>query len=229
MAFFRNVGYDLNEKAGDNDVEEEAYGSGGNGDEDASSSEDIKLEDQYRSESENLNTGKLLENEASEVNGVGRGGRRTALVGKWGSSFWKDCQPMWSSGNIESDSSKSERLSEGKCEEYDAQKAGHLAPGSHVDNPADEMLSDEYYEQDGEEQSDYLQYGEDRRMTTSQATLPTPKMSSATLSRHSKSANYNEYNYDDDYEDEDEEEGNNPMIFPGSLMKMTIFNFYHFL
>ncbi|XP_078441863.1 chromatin remodeling 5 [Wolffia australiana] len=208
MAFFRNVGYDLNETAGDND-NGNSCGSTGNGDEEAGSSEetDMKVEEQYRNGLQRLNPGEVLGNEASEANGVGRGVRRTALVGKWGSSFWKDCQPMWGSENVELDSDQSERVSEaGSVEEYD----NHKNDGTHFDNPASEMLSDEYYEQDGEEQSDFLQYRETKRGVSSQTALSAKATSSGRIPKHSKSANREEYNYDEDYEDEDEEEEDDP-------------------
>lgn len=222
MAFFKNSGYDLNEKAGENEMEE-AYGSGGNGDEDASSSDEsaVKVEDQCRSESEQLNSVKVLENETSEVNGTGRGGRRTALVGKWGSSFWKDCQPMWDSKDVESDCSKSQPVSEGdSSEEYDAQKDSDHAQGAQVDVLVDEMLSDEYYEQDGEDQSDYLPYGEVKRNVMSDASLLPKPVSANKLSRNSKSADCDKYKYDEDYEDEDEEEGN-------PIGHFQVFSFYN--
>ncbi|CAA6654095.1 unnamed protein product [Spirodela intermedia] len=202
MAFFRNSGYDLNEKAGENEMEE-AYGSAGNGDGDTSSSDesDVKLEDQYRSESEQLNSVKVLENETSE----------NGSCWKMGSSFWKDCQPMWNPKDVESDCSKSEPVSEGdSSEEYDAQKDGDHVQGAQVDVLVDEMLSDEYYEQDGEDQSDYLPYREVKRNVMPDPSLPSKPVSANKLSKNSKSANCDKYNYDEDYEDEDEEEEDDP-------------------
>uniref|UniRef100_A0A1D1Y7W7 Chromodomain-helicase-DNA-binding protein 1 n=2 Tax=Anthurium amnicola TaxID=1678845 RepID=A0A1D1Y7W7_9ARAE len=212
MALFGNTGYDLNEKAGENEVEE-TYGSAGNGDDDASSSDkvtEMKL-DQYQSEAEQSNAGKELENETYAGNGIGQGGRRTALVGKWGSSFWKDCQPMWGSKDVESDYSKSEETSQGdSSEDYDAQKEGDDVQGAQVDVHVDEMLSDEYYEQDAEEQSDSLHYREVNHRSMSDPRLPPKPVSAKKQSRNLKSAKYDEYNYEEDYEDEDEEEEDDP-------------------
>ncbi|PPS05497.1 hypothetical protein GOBAR_AA15131 [Gossypium barbadense] len=114
-----------------------------------------------------------LHNEVAAASGAGVSnsnfqppGRRVA-PGKWGSTFWKDCQPMDHQGGSDSgqDSKSDHRNLEASeynssddrddrldLEDDEAQKG--KAQRGHSDVPADEMLSDEYYEQDGEEQKD---------------------------------------------------------------------------
>jgi chromodomain-helicase-DNA-binding protein 1 len=82
----------------------------------------------------------------------------------WGSTFLKESPPMFNSQEEDMDGG-----------------TGHLAV------PADEMLSDEYYLQDGEELSDSL----------CRAELNIPSTSGSRLSKK-----YSEYEDDDDYEDE---------------------------
>ncbi|PPD91623.1 hypothetical protein GOBAR_DD11444 [Gossypium barbadense] len=118
-----------------------------------------------------------LHNEVAAASGAGVSnsnfqppGRRVA-PGKWGSTFWKDCQPMDHQGGSDSgqDSKSDHRNLEASeynssddrddrldLEDDEAQKG--KAQRGHSDVPADEMLSDEYYEQDGEEQSDTMHY-----------------------------------------------------------------------
>ncbi|KZV56479.1 protein CHROMATIN REMODELING 5 [Dorcoceras hygrometricum] len=90
--------------------------------------------------------------------------RRMPAGGKWGSSFWKDCQPTASHSGEESRSvsefkgSDLEESSDGaedrmESESYDTRKKKATGKGHQI-VPADEMLSDEYYEQDGDDNSD---------------------------------------------------------------------------
>ncbi|KAF2291860.1 hypothetical protein GH714_035886 [Hevea brasiliensis] len=135
------------------------------------------MDAQYESEGENAGR---MQGDAAPDNGVGvsnshvlqSSGRRNA-AGKWGSTFWKDCQPL--GAQVASDSghdSKSDyknvegsedNISDGRddrleSEDEDGQKEVGKGPKGHSDVPADEMLSDEYYEQDGEDQSDSMHY-----------------------------------------------------------------------
>ncbi|KAF2291879.1 hypothetical protein GH714_035972 [Hevea brasiliensis] len=178
MAFFRSysnqtVSHSVLEEKG----QEQRIGRmGGNDDIDVISSErefDINMDAQYESEGENAGR---MQGDAAPDNGVGvsnshvlqSSGRRNA-AGKWGSTFWKDCQPL--GAQVASDSghdSKSDyknvegsedNISDGRddrleSEDEDGQKEVGKGPKGHSDVPADEMLSDEYYEQDGEDQKD---------------------------------------------------------------------------
>jgi chromodomain-helicase-DNA-binding protein 1 len=98
----------------------------------------------------------------------------------WGSTFWKESPSMFNSREEDMDGGT-----------------------SHSAVPADEMLSDEYYEQDGDELSDLLYCAEPNIPSTSGSSLP-PKSASTrhNPSKRSKpSKKYSEYE-DDDYEDE---------------------------
>lgn len=211
-------------------------GTVGNEDSHASSSEkdvELKMDDHYQSEDEPDDTS-VIHNETAGQNGTGKRslhpqpfGRRTAVVGKWGSSFWMDCQPMCSQEGSESgrdlkDKDSDYRSAEGsegnssddkedrlESEDYDGQKELEEVQRGQADVPADEMLSDDYYEQDKEEQSDSLHYRELNRSSASSSKLQSrPVAVSNNVSRSSKAENIDGYEDDDfDYEDEDEEDG----------------------
>ncbi|XP_010273267.1 PREDICTED: protein CHROMATIN REMODELING 5 [Nelumbo nucifera] len=240
MAFFRNYsnGKDsrtvLDDKGHDHSVER-VNNSVGDEDLDASSSEkdgELKMEEHYQSEDEPDDTNRPRDDRSGENGIAGQkqnfqpSGRRNAVVGKWGSSFWKDCQPMspregsesvQDSKDMDSDykneegsdhHSSDEKEDRSESEDYEGQKEVQLQRG-HTDVPTDEMLSDDYYEQDGEEQSDSLHYRELNRSTTSSfRPQSTPVAVNNNVSRSSKAANAHKYDNDDDidYEDEDEDE-----------------------
>ncbi|MFQ6651183.1 hypothetical protein Gotur_023049 [Gossypium turneri] len=145
---------------------------------------DINMDAQYQSDGVGISNSEQsrLHHEVATGNGAGisnsnfqPAGRRIA-PGRWGSTFWKDCQPMDRQGGSDSgQESKSDHKSlEGsvynssddrddrlESEVDEAQKEVGKSQRGHSDVPADEMLSDEYYEQDGEEQSDTMHYKDD--------------------------------------------------------------------
>ncbi|KAM0947843.1 putative DNA helicase chromatin remodeling SNF2 family [Dioscorea sansibarensis] len=215
MAFFGNYenkmdsNYDLNEKAEDSGGEG-AYNSLGNREMDASSSEkdiEMKAEDQYQSEEEQLD-GSRQQSDTSGGNAVGRGGRRTALGATWGSSFWKDCQPMGDPKDDDYDLNKDAGESEiNVSEDSEGQKDEEGFQRGQAEVPVDEMLSDDYYEQDGEEPGDCRAPS---RPSISGSRLLTKSVSmKKNVSKSSKAVKYDEYDDDDDY-DEDEEEEDDP-------------------
>ncbi|XP_038988739.1 protein CHROMATIN REMODELING 5-like isoform X3 [Phoenix dactylifera] len=218
MAFFRSYGskmesaHDLNEKATGSGAED-AYGSVGNTDADVNISDkdvDIKAEDTHQSEEEPFDAGRQ-QSDTSGGNATGKPGRRTA-PGPWGSNFWRDCQPMWDSKDAEYDDNRGEEYSDGNpLEELDGQGDGGRSRRGQVDVPAEEMLSDDYYEQDGEEQSDSLHCRPLSRPGNSGSRLsPKPSSTNKNKSKSLKSAKYDEYDDDEDYEEEDEEEEDDP-------------------
>ncbi|KAL3518862.1 hypothetical protein ACH5RR_021451 [Cinchona calisaya] len=147
--------------------------------------------------------------------------RETVVAGKWGSSFWKDCLPLESRGASESgeesksgseykneegsedESSDGEEARANELEDYDAGK--EVGKGQSV--PLDEMLSDEYYEQDGDDQSDSLHnLAKNRSSGFSSKPPPRPVAANKFASRKSKSS---KADFDDDaadYGDDDEDE-----------------------
>ncbi|XP_054799875.1 protein CHROMATIN REMODELING 5 isoform X2 [Prosopis cineraria] len=180
MAFFRNfsnetVSHSVLEEKGQGQNADRIRKSVGNECADASSSEkefDMNMDAQYHSDGE---PDGRLQNEATadEVGDIQSTGSKTAMVGRWGSTFWKDCQPMSHQNGQEygqeSQSGSDYRNAEGAednssdgrgerldSEDDDGQKEAGKGPRGHSDVPAEEMLSDEYYEQ--EEHSDSLHY-----------------------------------------------------------------------
>ncbi|XP_043690577.1 protein CHROMATIN REMODELING 5 isoform X3 [Telopea speciosissima] len=240
MAFFRNYsnGTDargvLDEKCQDHNIER-VNRTVGNEDVDASSDEkdaELKMDDQFQSEDERDDIS-VLPNETAGENSTGRqplnpqpSGRRAGAVGKWGSSFWMDCQPMSpQKGSMDSDHKPDEgyegNSSDGRedrleSEDYDAQKEVEEGQRGQMDVPADEMLSDDYYEQDGEEQSDTLHHRELNRSKASSSKVQSrPVAVKNNLSRGSKAENVDghedgDFDYEDEDEDEDEEDEDDP-------------------
>lgn len=250
MAYFRN----LTDGTVSQSVFEEKSGGGtvgrnhglvGNQDMDASYGErgfDINMEVPYQSDGEQDDVcreqnGSVANNHdgVRDLN-LQPSGRRTTMAGKWGSSFWKDCQPMGSatggsdSGhdskfeykNAEGSEDNSSDDRDNRLEsEDDGQRGGGRGQRGHSDVPAEEMLSDEYYEQDGEDQSDSIHY---RGFNHSVGTNPRPQSKPVAMSnnlsrrsRVSKSIEDEDYDFenndDADYEDEEEEEGKFVMLF----------------
>jgi len=215
MAFFRNFGnamdsdHDLNEKGGDNDAEGDYVSAGNNRQMDLNFVEkdgELKEEDQYQSEGEPSDAGRQ---QSDASGGNAKQGKRTGPSGTWGSNFWKDCQPMWGSKDEQVDGKKDDEvIAVNSDEDSDWQKDGEQLQRGQIDVPADEMLSDDYYEQDGKEQSDSL-HGRGLNLPSipgSRLPLrPVPVMKNATKS--SKAAKYDEYDEDEDYEESVEEEG----------------------
>ncbi|KAH0466200.1 hypothetical protein IEQ34_006303 [Dendrobium chrysotoxum] len=225
MAYFRNFdenmdsSHDLNGKDGGGEADG-AYGSPGTRDMDASFGEkevDKKAAGQYQSEEEPYDAGGQ-QSDMCGMNGMAKAGRRLNPAGTWGSSFWKDCQPMWGSNedNYDSmkveegpdcDSRKVEEESLGySCDDSDGQRdEDHLQRGQ-ADVPADEMLSDDYYEQDGEENSDSFHgRGLSQPSTSGSRLPPKPTSSNRNSSKSLEAVKFDEYDEDEDYEEEDEE------------------------
>lgn len=162
--------------------------------------------------------------------------RRNVVTGKWGSNFWKDCQPVESRGVSES-GEESKSGSEFKNEEgsEDESSDGEEDGGNELEDgdngkemgksqnvPLDEMLSDEYYEQDGDDQSDSLHH---RAINPSSgfSSKPPPEHVAANnfASRKSKTlkAGYDEDDADYEEDGEDEVDGTHIKVakFPCKL------------
>ncbi|XWS28344.1 hypothetical protein CRYUN_Cryun25bG0060400 [Craigia yunnanensis] len=174
------------------------------------------MDAQYQSDGEPDDSARL-HNEVAADNGAE--GRRIA-PGKWGSIFWNDCQPLdHQSGSDSGQDLKSDRKNlEGseynssddrddrlESEDDEAQLEVGKAQRGHSDVPADEMLSDEYYEQDGEEQSDTTNY---RGFSNSVGlnTRPQSKPVSVSTTVSSSSRALNNCNYDDEDDDDNNDD-----------------------
>ncbi|KAL5565845.1 hypothetical protein UlMin_029009 [Ulmus minor] len=184
MAFFRNYSNEavsrsvLEEKGPEKSVDR-IHNSVGNEDVDMTSSEkefdmNIDLHEQSEGEPDYANR---MQNEAAPNDGAGLrdsnlqpSGKRNA-AGKWGSSFWKDCQPMRTQNGSDSGQDSDCRVVDGSeynssdvreerldSEDDDEPKYKGKRQQGPSDVPTDEMLSDEYYEQDGKEDSDLGNY-----------------------------------------------------------------------
>ncbi|XP_075520131.1 protein CHROMATIN REMODELING 5-like [Primulina tabacum] len=151
--------------------------------------------------------------------------RRMAVGGKWGSSFWKDFQPTVSQSWEESKSvseyegSDLEESSDGaedrmESKSYDMRHKKVSAKGHQI-VPADEMLSDEYYEQDGDDHSDMPNH----RRTMNQSSgfglrMPPRPVALSGIIGKSKLLKANRYGHEDaDFEDagdDDDKDGDDP-------------------
>ncbi|KAL2485488.1 Protein CHROMATIN REMODELING 5 [Abeliophyllum distichum] len=152
--------------------------------------------------------------------------RRTAVVGKWGLSFWKDLQPMDSRGGSDSrEESKSGSECKGSEAEEDSNGADDKIESESNDVrqkevfgkglqsvPADEMLSDEYYEQDGDDQSESLNYRRVNRPIGFSSKPPPRHVAPNNTFKKLEDPKADQYDEDDaDYEDdEDDDEDEDP-------------------
>lgn len=230
MAFLRNF---TDETVSRSFLEEKDQGksvnrihnSVGNEDIDVNSSErdfDMNMDAQEQSEGEPDDASRP-QNEATVNDGgvrVGNlqpSGRRTAMAGKWGSTFWKDCQPMrpqnGSDSGQDSDSrnvdgsdynSSDGRVQRLESEDDDGPRDAGKGPHGRSDVPTDEM-SDEYYEQDGKEQDDSAHY---RGFHNSTVSNSRPKLKPAKVNKNIIRAS-RVMDDDDDFDDGDDDGNNN--------------------
>lgn len=255
MAFFRNY---LNDSASCGVPEEKGLGQSVGEipsavgkrtlDENSSARElDINMEVQYQSEGEIDDTVRQPNEAAADIADVTNSNcqppRRRMASRKWGSTFWSDCQPRDNQGGSDSgkDSRSGNKNMEGSednlsddrnirldSEDDDGRKETTKAHRGNIDVPADEMLSDEYYEQDGEDQGDTANYGRFSH-SAEQTSRQRSNFGSYTHSgsRNSRVVNNRSYNVEDDDEndndadedyEEDEQDGNFSFVY-----------YYHFL
>ncbi|KAG0487908.1 hypothetical protein HPP92_006719 [Vanilla planifolia] len=96
----------------------------------------------------------------------------------------------------EYDSKRGRRFSDDSLEESNDQGDGEHFQKGQADVPAEEMLSDDYYEQDGEEHSDSLHGRVLSQPSTSGSRLPSmPTSSSRNIPKNLKTAKYDEYDF----------------------------------
>ncbi|RDY07150.1 Protein CHROMATIN REMODELING 5, partial [Mucuna pruriens] len=238
MAFFRNfsndtVSHGVMEDKSQGQNANRVHRSVGNECTDATSSEkefDMNMEAQYESDGEPDGSSRLQteatadDADAMKESNLQTTGSKTAMMGRWGSTFWKDCGQMGPQNGSESgqesksgsdyrnadgseDNSLDGRVGRLDSDDDDGQKEAGKGPRGHSDVPAEEMLSDEYYEQDGEEQSDSLHYGRNNKPTGSNSwpqRMSTPV--NRTLHQNSRFSDDAE---DNDGEDDDDDDNDN--------------------
>ncbi|XP_059288014.1 protein CHROMATIN REMODELING 5 isoform X1 [Lycium ferocissimum] len=189
--------------------------------------QDVGNEELEGSLSDNDDNGQLQDEVGVEVETAAEDqvppGRRVNLAGKWGSGFWKDCQPMGPSGRSGSgEESKSgseykneeefDEVSDGREDQLESEDEGRRKEmGKSRNVPVDEMLSDEYYEQDGDDQSDSLHY---RAANPSSGYSSKPQSRPVVASKYAgRKSKASKGQYDDeyaDYEDDDSEDEDDP-------------------
>jgi chromodomain-helicase-DNA-binding protein 1 len=211
---------------------------------DATSSEkefDMNLEAQYESDGgpdaacRLQNEGTADDGDAMRESNLQAAGSKASTVGRWGSTFWKDCQPLCPQNGSESgkesksgsdyrnpggseDNSLDGETGRLDSEDDDGQKEPGKGRRSHSDVPAEEMLSDEYYEQDGEDQSDSLHYNGIHK-PTGRNSWP-QQMSKSTKRTVRRKSRISDDDGDGDYEEEDEVDGMLSIEFAQRLFLM---------
>ncbi|XP_008449672.2 protein CHROMATIN REMODELING 5 isoform X1 [Cucumis melo] len=244
MAFFRNHSnepgsHGVLEDKGQGQVTDRTHTSAGNDEEDMSTDKEFNMNmDAPYHRGGQVDDNSRFQNEPAADDGIAtrmsnlqNSGRRTAVGRRWGSTFWKDCQPMIHGGSDSAQESKSEsdnRSGEGSEDNLSNEKDGGSEfedddqskevkdQRRYTDVPAEDgMLSDEYYEQDGDEQSDSLPYrGFHNSVKSNRLQSQSVNANSNHMRRNSRVVNdeddddgYDEdHNDDADYEEDEEEE-----------------------
>ncbi|XP_042385172.1 protein CHROMATIN REMODELING 5-like [Zingiber officinale] len=214
MAFFGNYNntitslHDLNSK----EEEEEGATTG-----DYNSFENRNLDNNNKFVDTDLNTddpncvedfddAHIAQSENSEGNASVKLGKTAAPHGAWGSKFWKDCQPM-SDSEYDRNNIGNEESGRNSSEDSHEQRHRRLSQRGNVDIPADEMLSDDYYEQDGEEQSDSVHGSGQNHTNISGSRFPLKPVSvNKKTAKKSRVIKDEEYEDDEDYDEDDEDE-----------------------
>lgn len=219
MAFFRNYSNDtVSPSALDDNQDAATFQSSSplHQDMDATYTErgfDMNMDIQYQCEAE---PGSSI-GQQNQTGAAVPSGRRTGVSGKWGSTFWRDCQPMGQrdgSGSAKHSLSgykhSEDYLSNGEKldseNENDEDIAMNKQQSGQADIPAEEMLSDEYYEQDEDSQSDHVQYKAFGDPINSRS-LPKTGSSIHSKSRTSRAIQKNIHYGDADIDYEEEEDG----------------------
>ncbi|XP_047972578.1 protein CHROMATIN REMODELING 5 isoform X1 [Salvia hispanica] len=149
--------------------------------------------------------------------------RGSAVGGKWGSSFWKDYPPARTSHGPSESGEESKSGSEYKGSEVEEESDGledrmeseyddithkDLTGKGHQTVPVDEMLSDEYYEQDGDDPpTEAVNHYRTANHSLGYSSKPTSRPAPSNISRKLKGSKANKYSDEDaDYEEDDDDE-----------------------
>lgn len=150
--------------------------------------------------------------------------RGATMGGKWGSTFWKDYQPARTSHGPSESGEESKSGSEYKGSEVEEESDGvedrmesenddmthkDMTGKGHQTVPADEMLSDEYYEQDGDDPpNESRNHYRTVNHSSGYSSKPPPRPAAPRgILRKSKGSKTNKYSDEDaDYEDDDDDE-----------------------
>ncbi|CAN6206359.1 unnamed protein product [Urochloa humidicola] len=211
MAFFSNSGsradsggYNLNEKADD----EGAYESVRAGDVDSNSRQwnlNEKAEDAYHSEPEQYEAGQP--SLYSSENTFGQHARRGG--GPWGTNFLKDSRSNQTAKEVPSNRGMGAASSH---DDMDVSAEDDELNRANGEVPAEEMLSDDYYEQDGEEQIESLHRGgmKQSNCSTSGGATKSASRQKKTTTKYNAYAEEDDDEYDDDNDDDDDADEDDP-------------------
>lgn len=238
MAFYGDysIGGDPDQNLANEKAEESSYRDGeiahsslGNGRVDASSS-DKEVVGQYQSDDEVTDNNRIHDKDDEPITGRRHGLQNPSrrMVGKWGSDFWKDRQ-MIDKGEVsdsEQESKKSDsdyqveedfvnNASEGgedQSEPADCYGEKNLGENQRdqAGVPVDDMLSDDYYEQGGEDQSESLSGKEGNKVRSLNSRFSSRDVNSNKNLAKGLKAVKSDYDDDEDYhveDGEDEEDG----------------------
>ncbi|CAL5084492.1 unnamed protein product [Urochloa decumbens] len=202
MAFFSNSGsradsggYNLNEKADDDG----AYESVRDGDVDSNSRQwnlNEKAEDAYHSEPEQYEAG-----QPTSENTFGQHARRGG--GPWGTNFLKDSRSNQTAKEVPSNRGIGAASSH---DDMDVSAEDDELNRANGEVPAEEMLSDDYYEQDGEEQIESLHRGgmKQSNCSTSGGATKSASRQKKKMTKYNAYADDDDDEYDDDNDDDDD-------------------------
>lgn len=180
---------------------------------------EVDLNAQYRSDGETRDGGKLQDDVAASDGALPNlqvSTKKMGLSASWGSTFWKDCQPTrpGSESGPESKSSSGYRNEEGSEDE----SLGRREDRSELEDlervgrgqacvSVDEMLSEDYYEQDGNAKPSASSHQRVGKTTIRFTSNPKPRHVAVNKYQSRKSKASNDIIYGDgeaDYEDDDE-------------------------
>lgn len=167
--------------------------------------------------------------------------RGTNMGGRWGSTFWNDYQPATTSHGASESGEESKSGSEYKGSEVEESDGVEDRGGPESDDmtrkevtrkrhkvvPADEMLSDEYYEQDGDDPNE-SHYRSGNYSGKNSSKLPQQPAAPCSISRKPKGSKANKYIEEDaDFEEDDDDEDGNYRFIPFNIISsLQIFHIY---
>lgn len=167
--------------------------------------------------------------------------RGTHMGGRWGSNFWKDYPPATTSIGASESGEESKSGSEYKGSEVEESDGVEDRVESENDDmthkevtrkghqivPADEMLSDEYYEQDGDDPNE-SHYRAANYSGKNSSKLPQQSAAPCSTSRKPKGLKANKYVEEDaDFEDDDDDEDGNYCFIPFIIISPLQFSRIH--
>ncbi|RAL38980.1 hypothetical protein DM860_014806 [Cuscuta australis] len=187
-----------------------------------------KIEEVEATSSYNDDVSRLQDRVSEDAQRIGDGQpsmRSVPVVGQWASSYWRDSQQLHdndmselrddakSGSDYKNEEESEDESFDGRDDRLDSEDYGqHMETRKGAGVPADEMLSDEYYEQDGHDQSDSLHHNVANDSSGNNTKLPKLGVIAARNNASRKLKTSKACQYDDDDADcgEEEEEEDDP-------------------